>query len=139
LAGVSATIHFLASLGIGNSLRERIVDAYRQIAAHEHPLAQHLFKGLKKLDGVKIAGQDFSSSHRSPTVSFSVEGKTPAEICAQLARKNICAWDGHFYALRAIQILGLYEKGGVTRLGISIYNTKDEINFVLGEIKDFLL
>ena len=32
-----------------------------------------------------------------------------------------------FYALKSIQALGLEEKGGVTRLGISVYNTLDEI------------
>ncbi len=48
---------------------------------------------------------------------------------------NICAWDGHFYALKAIQQLGLESKGGVTRLGISLYNTKNEIDTVVEAIK----
>ena len=57
------------------------------------------------------------------------------EVCRHLAQKNICAWDGHFYAIRAIESLGLLEKGGVTRLGISLYNTKEEMDLVLEEIK----
>ena len=52
-----------------------------------------------------------------------------------LADQNICAWNGHFYALRAIEQLGLKDKGGVTRLGISIYNTKQEIDRVISIIK----
>ena len=49
------------------------------------------------------------------------------KVCNILAKENICAWDGHFYALKAIQKLNLELKGGVTRLGVSIYNTKEEI------------
>ncbi len=138
LAGVTAAVKFIASLGEGNSIREKIEEAYVQIGAHEFQLAQQLYNGVKKLNQVRMAGQDFSSHHRSPTISFSAAAKTPAEICKFLAKKNICAWDCHFYALRAIQILGLAEKGGVTRLGISLYNTKDEIEFVLQEIGDCL-
>ena len=63
-----------------------------------------------------------------------MKGKTPEQVCQHLAAKNICAWDGHFYAIRAIEVLGLLEQGGVTRLGISLYNTREEIDFVLAEI-----
>ncbi len=63
-----------------------------------------------------------------------MEGKTPLQVCEQLALKNIFAWDGHFYAIHAMEVLGLLEKGGVTRMGISMYNTKDEIEFVIGEV-----
>ncbi len=90
---------------------------------------------MKKLKGITLVGQDFSSPARTPTVSFTLEGKTPEQVCAELAKKNICAWDGHFYAVRAIEALGLLEKGGVTRMGISVYNTEAEIDFVLQELE----
>ena len=45
-----------------------------------------------------------------------------------LASENICAWDGHFYALKAIQDLDLEKIGGVTRLGVSLYNTEEEMD-----------
>ncbi|MFM7195550.1 MAG: cysteine desulfurase-like protein, partial [Bacteroidota bacterium] len=56
------------------------------------------------------------------------------QVCRALAEHNICAWDGHFYAQRAIEILGLLEKGGVTRLGISAYNTVAEIDAVIAAV-----
>ena len=77
---------------------------------------------------INVVGQDFKSGKRSPTVSFVHDSLTANEVCQKLAQDNICAWDGHFYALKSIQALGLEEKGGVTRLGISVYNTLDEIN-----------
>jgi len=134
IAGVGAAVEFLATLGKGNSLREKLLNAYQSIATHEHALASKLYSGLKKIKGVTIVGQDFSSTSRTPTVSFTMDGKTPTQVCEQLAAKNICAWDGHFYAIRAIESLGLLERGGVTRFGISLYNTEEEVDFVLEEV-----
>jgi cysteine desulfurase family protein (TIGR01976 family) len=135
LAGLSETIIFLASLGNANTMREKLVTAYQNIGMHEHKLAVQLYDGLKKISGINIIGQDITSVHRAPTISFTTDGKTPAQVCAHLAKKNICAWDGHFYAVRAIEVLGLLEKGGVTRLGISLYNTPEEIDITLKEIE----
>lgn len=135
IAGVDAAVKFLATLGTGGTLREKLISAFGKISAHEFALASHLYEGLKKIDGVKPIGQDFSSGSRAPTVSFTMKGKTPEQVCQRLAARNICAWDGHFYAIRAIEILGLLEAGGVTRLGISLYNTREEIDTVLAEIR----
>ncbi|HNV30742.1 MAG TPA: aminotransferase class V-fold PLP-dependent enzyme, partial [Cyclobacteriaceae bacterium] len=134
IAGVSAAVEFIASLGNGNSLREKLITAYHKISTHEFILASKLYAGLKQISGVTMIGQDFSSNSRTPTLSFTLDGKTPTQVCEQLAKKNICAWDGHFYAIRAIESLGLLERGGVTRMGISVYNTVDEIDFTLAEV-----
>ena len=135
IAGVKAAVEFISQIGSGHSQRERIADAYRQISRHEYTLASRLYNGLSRIDGVKVIGQDFSSTNRTPTLSFTMEGKTPLEVCTHLAAMNIFAWDGHFYAIHAIEVLNLLEKGGVTRLGISMYNTMEEVEFVLGEVE----
>ena len=95
---------------------------------HEFQLASHLYSQLNALSKINVIGRDFKSATRSPTVSFVHDEFTANEICQKLAKENICAWDGHFYALKSIQALGLESKGGVTRLGISVYNTLEEIN-----------
>ncbi len=138
IAGVTAAVEFIGSMGTGNTLREKIENAFAVIGAHEFELATHLYKGLQSISKIDLMGQDFSNMARTPTLSFIADGKNPTEICTHLAKKNICAWDGHFYAIRAIEALGLLEKGGVTRLGISMYNTQEEIDFVLEEIRKFL-
>jgi len=134
IAGVRAAADFVASLGSGSSLQEKMIKAYQNIGAHEFALASKLYAGLKKIKGLSIIGQDFSHAKRAPTVSFTLEGKTPWQVCELLAEKNICAWDGHFFAIHAIEVLGLLEKGGVTRLGISLYNTEEEIDFTIQAI-----
>ena len=126
-AGVSAAIDFITNIGGGNSSRDKLIDAFSKISSHEFALAKQLYESINSLNKVNVVGKDFSDTKRTPTVSFVHSDYTPQEICKALASENICAWDGHFYALKAIQILGLEQKGGVTRLGVSLYNTKEEI------------
>lgn len=127
-SGVSAAIDFISSIGEGNSYREKLVSAYKKISNHEYELASNLYSELDLLDGVTIIGQDFSNKNRTPTVSFIHKKYSANEICKKLGEVNICAWDGHFYALKAIQKLNLEKIGGVTRLGVSLYNSQEEID-----------
>lgn len=131
IAGVTAAVNFISSLGKGN-----FKQAYEEIGAHERKLAVRLFDGISKMKQAKVIGEDFASEHRAPTVSFTFDGKTPTEVCRHLAKQNIFAWDGHFYAQRAIEALGLYEKGGVTRIGMAVYNTPEEIDKTLDVLKE---
>ena len=135
-SGVTSAIDFIASIGKGSTLREKLESAYRRISIHEFELAKLLYDSLQKEDKIKVIGQDFSSKKRTPTVSFVHNDFSPQDVCKKLASENICAWDGHFYALKAIQKLGLESAGGVTRLGVSLYNTKQEVDRVVEVIKN---
>ena len=133
-AGVSAAIDFIANIGDGSSYRDKLINAFSKISSHEFELAKQLYESINNLDKINVVGRDFSDTKRTPTVSFVHSDYTPQEICKALASENICAWDGHFYALKAIQKLGLEQKGGVTRLGVSLYNTEEEIERVVAVI-----
>ena len=136
LAGVSSAIQFIASLSDGDDFRKRIVNAYGQIQVHERDLALYLYDELKNISGVRIIGPTFKDGLRAPTVSFVHEKYTAAEVCKKLADRGIAAWDGHFYALKAIEVLGLFEKGGVTRIGISMYNSRADVAFLVNAIQE---
>jgi cysteine desulfurase family protein (TIGR01976 family) len=138
LAGVGACIDFIASTGDGRSTREKLVSAYALIHKHEHALASELWEGLNSIPGITTYGPDFSNEMRAPTMSFTIDGKSPADLCKFLGDRGICAWDGHFYAIRTTEVLGLLEKGGVTRMGIVAYNTHDEVDRTLNAIHDFV-
>lgn len=131
LAGVRAAVDFIASLGKGDDLRSQILSAMSEIHHHEIALAGQLYDGLSSINGVQVIGPVVSQGDRAPTLSFTLEGKSPNEVCTYLASKNICAWAGHFYALRAIEVLGLLNRGGVTRMGMSLYNLPSEIDYTL--------
>lgn len=137
-AGAGAAIDFIESFGEGHDKRARIVNAMTNISYHEQALGKRLYDGLLNIEGIIVKGLDFSQMNRTPTVSFYKEGITAEEICKQLGAKSICGWDGHFYAQRAVEKMGLLDKGGVTRLGVSIYTTEEEIDYTVEVIREIL-
>ncbi|HUI11221.1 MAG TPA: cysteine desulfurase-like protein [Bacteroidota bacterium] len=137
IAGVAAAVGYIATCGTGGGRRARLVSGMEAIGDHECRLARRLYEGLRGIDRVAVHGPSFDVPRRAPTVSFTVEGKTPADVSARLGERGICTWDGNFYAVRPMEVLGLQARGGVTRAGISLYNTDDEIARLLravGEI-----
>ena len=45
---------------------------------------------------------------------------------------------GVAYAARTVQVLGLAERGGLLRTGVSMYNTRDEMNRLLAALHEFV-
>ncbi len=135
IVGVKAGIEYIASWGEGPDLRSRIVSAMTSIAGYEHALASEYYEKVRAIPGVTVWGTDFSSSHRAPTVSITIDGIHPADAARALGEKGLLVWDGDFYAVRAIEVLGLAPRGGVIRVGFSMYNTRDEIGRLLDEIR----
>jgi cysteine desulfurase family protein (TIGR01976 family) len=132
--GLRAAVEYLASWGNGATLRERVVDAMTGIAAHEHALAKFYHDTVRKIPGVQVWGPDFSSARRAPTVSITLDHVTASEATKALGKDGICVWDGHFYAARAVGVLGLADRGGLLRTGVSMYSTRQELERLLSGI-----
>ncbi len=135
IAGVGAAIDFIASLGTGTDLRTQLIHAMQRIGAHERQLLSQLYAGLSALKRVKVYGPPVDVGQRCPTLSFTVEGMTATELCRALAEEGIMAWDGHFYAVRATEVLGLSHLGGVTRMGISAYTDAQDVERTVESLK----
>ena len=98
-----------------------------RIGEYERFVGRHCYEQLGRIPGVRVWGPDYSGP-RAPTISTTVSGKRPEEVAAILGLQGIQVWDGHFYAVRAIESLGLAEAGGVLRTGVLMYNTIEEID-----------
>jgi len=130
-----AAVEYLASWGNGVNLRERILDAMQGISNYEHQLAQSYHDAVRRIDGVRVWGPDFTRRERAPTVSITLEKATAEEAARALGSEGICVWDGHFYAARALEVLGLTTRGGLLRTGVSMYSTPEELERLLAAIK----
>ena len=130
LIGVKAAVEYIASWGEGEGLRERIVSAMNGIAGYEHEVGAYYHDNVRRIPGVTVWGTDFSGP-RAPTVSITIDGVHPTDAARALGQRGIQVWDGHFYAIRPIEALGLLERGGVLRTGIVMYNTREEIDRLL--------
>jgi cysteine desulfurase family protein (TIGR01976 family) len=134
ICGVKAAIEYVARFGRGSNLREKILSARAAISAYEVGLARYYFEAVRKIKGVQTWGPDFSAVLRAPTVSITLKGIHSQTAAKNLGDRGLLVWNGHFYAQKAVEVLGLKKKGGLIRTGISMYNTKEEIERLLEEI-----
>jgi selenocysteine lyase/cysteine desulfurase len=64
-----------------------------------------------------------------------MERHSPREIAETLGARGIFVWDGNFYALALTERLGLEPAGGLLRVGLAHYNTTDEIDRLVEELR----
>ena len=134
IAGVAAAVEYLADLGDGKHLRERLADAYGRIAAYESGLGQRFLDGIADMDHVDLYGPPTLES-RVSTFAISVDGHTPAEVASHLIKEGIYVWSGHYYAVNVMDRLGVLEGGGLVRIGFVHYNTVEEVDRTLAGLR----
>jgi cysteine desulfurase family protein (TIGR01976 family) len=142
LAGLIAAIDYLADLGrhhnpeVG-SRREEILAAYDVIQQHERALAEQLIAGLLEIPGLTFYGIKDPSKfdRRTPTAAIRMEGRTPRELATLLGEHGIFTWDGNYYAIDLADRLGVEQSGGMLRIGLAHYNTGDEVERLLAELR----
>ncbi len=93
----------------------------------EHANLQALLDFLVQRQGLRLIGRT-QTENRAATVSFTVEGREPAEIAAKLAQQNIGIGNGNCYAYRLMQALGIAPEHGVVRLSFVHYTRKEELS-----------
>jgi cysteine desulfurase family protein (TIGR01976 family) len=118
LAGTTAAIEYLESLG------------WDAIEAHERELAARFLAGLP--GGVRLHGPS-GLEGRVPTFALSVGRRKPSEVAEELAARDIAVWAGNYYALEIMERLDLPE--GAVRVGIVHYNTAEEVDRLLDELR----
>ncbi|CAB1056604.1 Cysteine desulfurase (EC [Olavius sp. associated proteobacterium Delta 1] len=148
LAGVVAAVDYLAQVGLiyGSRLsselskyegrRKNLKQAMGIIAAYERPLFSYMLTELSKISGMKVYGilNEDQFDERCPTVAFTREGYAPAGIATKLGKKGVFVWHGNYYALAVTEKLGLEDSGGMVRVGLAHYNTKEEVDRFLSII-----
>ena len=82
---------------------------------------------LSQHRAVRLIGKT-TTRHRAPTVSFTVDGRDPAEIAAALATQNIGIGNGNCYAYRLMEALGIPPENGVVRLSFVHYTKNEEMS-----------
>ncbi len=105
--GLGATLDYLASL-----------DA-QALEAHETSLHQHLLRGLRDRDGVRILGKP-----QAALASFVIEGVHNADIAHLLTEQGIAVRAGHHCAMPLLRDLGLE---GAIRVSLGLYNDSDDL------------
>jgi cysteine desulfurase family protein (TIGR01976 family) len=142
LAGLIAAIDYLADLGRhhhpqASSRREAILSAYEVIRQHERVLAEKLIAGMLAIPGLTFYGikDPARFDQRTPTVAIRMENRSPREVATHLGECGISTWDGDYYAVDLAERLGVQPSGGMLRIGLAHYNTADEVQRLLTELR----
>jgi cysteine desulfurase family protein (TIGR01976 family) len=131
LAGTTAAVDFLAELGGGGvTRRERLVSSLELVEEYEEGLSRELESRLAALPGVTLYGR---ASRRTPTLLFTVDGHTPADVSARLAKAGVNAPAGSFYAYEPARHLGLGPAGAV-RAGLAPYVDQSDVDRLIAVV-----
>jgi len=112
IAGVTAAVQFMKSIG------------------HRNDFSEKLWNGLKSIKHVRVYGVP-PSEPRTPTFAFTIDGKTSEEVARALARRAIFVSHGDFYAATVVRTLGVE---GLVRAGCAAYTTGEEIERLLAAV-----
>jgi cysteine desulfurase family protein (TIGR01976 family) len=134
MAGTTAAVDFLASLGSGESRRARLASAMSAVEAHEDGLRAEIEHTLTELPGVVLHSR---ARERTPTLLVTFEGRAAGDAYAFLAVRGVNAPAGSFYALEASRRLGLGDGGGL-RIGLAPYTAGDDIERLIVALIAFL-
>ena len=144
VAGMDAAIAYLEDLGNrvspnGNadSRRARLLSAMDAIRDYEALLSTELLSALSRLNGITVYGiqKPRFASRRVPTVCFNLEGVAPSAVASSLADKGIGVRDGNMYSPRLLERLGVPPESGAVRASLVHYNTLDEIDRFVRELR----
>ena len=135
LAGTTAAIDFLASLGGNTEPRPARLDrAYARIRSAEQALVERMWDGLAAIDGVTLYGPS-PDLPRTPTVSFTVRGRSPRDVTAAAAEDGVFLSHGNFYAATVAERYGVLEQGGFVRAGAACYTSSDEVDRLVAAVQ----
>ncbi len=127
IAGAAEAVDFLASLAQGDSRREKLMAGIAELHARGEELFGRMWSRLSDMPNVRIYGPP-PSEPRTPTIAFTVEGKTSAEVAALLAREHgVFVSNGDFLASVVTERLGIAEEG-LVRAGCACYTTAGEVD-----------
>jgi selenocysteine lyase/cysteine desulfurase len=126
-------VEFLASLSSGTSRRERLAASFAALHERGQALVAQLWDGLADTPGVTLHGPP-PTKRRTPTVAFTVEGRSSDEVATALAGKGVFVSNGDFYATTVVARLGL-TSAGLVRAGCACYTTSQEVERLLEGVR----
>jgi selenocysteine lyase/cysteine desulfurase len=104
---------------------------------HETNLLQPLLDYLQANPAIRMFGKA-RAEDRAPTVAFTADGWSSAELAAQLGERGLGVGVGNFYAYRLVEALGVDPEDGVLRVSFVHYTHPDEIGRLTNTLDELL-
>ncbi|MCP3659067.1 MAG: cysteine desulfurase [Bacteroidetes bacterium] len=124
---ISNIIAFNEAIEFINQIGFEVIEKY------EKDLFEYLIQELQNISQIKIIG---NPKNKVPLVSFIAKNMHPFDIGMMLNASGIAVRTGNHCAQPLMDKLNL---SGTVRVSLSIYNTKEEIDFLVSTLKKILL
>lgn len=135
IVGAAAAVDYLASLAEGDgSRRERLELAFHALHERGAALTARLWEGLSAIDAVSLYGPE-PGTPRTPTISFTVRGRTTDDVARALVARGVYASNGDFYASTVSERLGRGLDGFV-RAGAACYTSDEEVDRLVSGVRE---
>ncbi|MGV3613744.1 MAG: cysteine desulfurase-like protein [Fimbriimonas sp.] len=112
--------------------RATVTEAFEAMETLERPLTDLLVDGLRKRADVKLLLPE--TADNVATVSFLHRTRSSAEVARHLIARGIGLRNGHMYAYRLCEALGIDPADGVVRISLLHYNTPEEVEAALAAL-----
>ena len=119
--------------GLRSVRANRIHAAMQASQAYEQELGRYLIEHILKIPGVQFFGirELDCLNQRVPTIAIRYKNEDPADTAKRLGEQGICVWNGNYYAVNLTERLGVEDRGGMVRIGLSHYSTVEEVDRLL--------
>jgi len=116
-------------IGLGAAI-DYVNDVGREaISAYEHELLAYATGAISQLNGVRIIG---TAPNKASVISFVVDNAHPHDVGTVLDREGIAVRTGHHCAQ---PVMDRFEIAATTRASFAFYNTREEVDALIGGIR----
>ena len=120
--------------------REPMRKGMQGIRQEERILSRWMLRGLARIEGVSVLGEDDPrrAAYRIPTFSFTCEGESAAALGAALEAEGVQVASGDLGCSTTLENLGRDPENGVLRASLGHYHTRDDVERFLRALRSLL-
>jgi len=126
----AGTPHIAGAIALGEAVDYLAAVGMQQIFEYERNLLEYAEEAVSRIKGVRIIG---AAAEKAGIISFVMENAHPHDIATILDREGIAVRAGHHCAMPTMDFL---ELPATTRVSLSFYNTRGEIDALVRGINN---
>ena len=131
IAGVEATVEFLASIGGEHGTRrERLGRAFTALHEEGQRSASLMWDAFTSMPHLRVYGPP-PTERRTPTMSFTVKGMHSDDAARALAKEGLFVSSGDFYAATVCE---RYAIDSLVRIGCACYTSEEEVRRLIDAV-----